>query len=695
MKSKVNFIIVLLSIVLTGIILLSCSNLILNPSNEENYRIDDESYNVKIAISWNLDFIHVDGNWSATTNFEWCNGNGSWSNPYVIENVTIDASSSPTGYGIYIVNSKIDYFIIRNCTVYNAGGGAGIRLESTCNGTLSGNTCTSNGRGIWLFSNCHNNTISENTANGNGGVGIILENNCNNNTISENIACGPSQDRGIRLLNGCERNIISKNIANENNDYGIYVYINCDENTILGNTASDNLQNGIYLLRDCDNNTLSGNTLSGNSQDGLSLLEDCNNNTIMENLVSSNSVGIELQSCRYNLIFLNFCFNNSGSNAYNTQFYPNDWDNGVIGNAWDDYSGTDANNDGIGDTPYSIPPQVNIKDNKPLMKNIIYFLNTPDDLTYEIGKKGHFINWTVINTAFRSLLFNIFQDGTSIRTGNLLPTINRINVNIDHLDVGTHGLTLEVYNEYGRRFTDGVWITVTNIAPVFTMIPSGISYVVGEMGNTLSWTFTDESTNNPTYTITRDSVPIIVGEPCNSGEVISVSVDELELGVHGFSIEVNDGYGGTLLGGIWVTVTNIAPVFTLIPSDISYVVGEMGNTLSWTFIDESTNNPTYTITQDGVPIIVGESCNSGEVISVSVDGLEVGLHGFSIEINDGYGRTVLGGVWVRVYTATNPNPISNGIDILTPSLIVVGSIAAISTTGLVISMTKKRRIKLK
>ena len=63
-------------------------------------------------------FIHIDGsipgNWSGTTSFDWCSGDGSWSNPYIIENVTINATNSPTRSGILIENSKDDYFKIRN-----------------------------------------------------------------------------------------------------------------------------------------------------------------------------------------------------------------------------------------------------------------------------------------------------------------------------------------------------------------------------------------------------------------------------------------------------------------------------------------------------------------------------------------------------------------------------------------------------
>ncbi|GAH12473.1 unnamed protein product, partial [marine sediment metagenome] len=87
-------------------------------------------------------------------------------NPYIIENVTIDATSSLTGSGFLIENSKNDYFIIRNCNVTNAGNtvdDAGIKLKHTNNGTLINNNCSDNKFcGILLDFYCNNNTISDN-----------------------------------------------------------------------------------------------------------------------------------------------------------------------------------------------------------------------------------------------------------------------------------------------------------------------------------------------------------------------------------------------------------------------------------------------------------------------------------------------------------------------------------------------------
>ncbi|MFX0042912.1 MAG: right-handed parallel beta-helix repeat-containing protein, partial [Candidatus Hodarchaeota archaeon] len=194
---------------------------------------------------WILSFIHIDGNWSHTAeDYTWCNGNGSWGNPYTIENVIIDASGSPTGSGIFINNSKNDYFIIRNCMVFNAGSSgfdAGIKLENTNNGTLSNNNCSNNlQNGIFLFNYCINNTISGNTANNNE-IGIYLSYECHDNIIAGNLI-KDNQNYGLRIAtNGGQNNLIYfnsfiGNIGWHANDSGMNNYW---DNSIVGNYWDD------------------------------------------------------------------------------------------------------------------------------------------------------------------------------------------------------------------------------------------------------------------------------------------------------------------------------------------------------------------------------------------------------------------------------------------------------------------------
>ncbi|KKK84422.1 hypothetical protein LCGC14_2783490, partial [marine sediment metagenome] len=155
-KNKTKLIIISLGIIF-AISTNSKSNFIDQLNKNDNLEIRNELDLKKPKNSgfWSLNFIHVDGNiignWSATAALDWCSGNGTWGNPYVIENVTIDAGG--IGNGILIENSN-DYFIIRNSKVYNSGSGgedAGIKLQSVSNGTLINNNFSNNNIfGIYL-----------------------------------------------------------------------------------------------------------------------------------------------------------------------------------------------------------------------------------------------------------------------------------------------------------------------------------------------------------------------------------------------------------------------------------------------------------------------------------------------------------------------------------------------------------------
>ncbi|MFX1476980.1 MAG: nitrous oxide reductase family maturation protein NosD [Promethearchaeota archaeon] len=481
MRCKLKLYILTLGIVFA---ILSITNYNIFNGRDGTIKIHDET-NLSPPNSagyWTRNFIHIDNNWSDTAlTYEWCSGDGSWSAPYVIENVTIDASTSPTGSGIYIQNSKNEYFFIRNCTVNNATNG--IRLENTDNGTLTQNYCsTNNGVGIVLYNSCRNNTISYNIVNGNSNRGIQLNLLCDNNTISDNDANSQvvgidlfrssnnyilrnqanGNSEGIRLVRDCNYNTISGNTVNDNNA-GIYGDVGLDYNTISGNiangnnvginlndnfnrgTVSDNnvnnnnigivldgmvdnneilnniacfndlygiyitysrrnnvLQNivqfnkeiGIYIFGDSYLNVISQNTIIANKMYGIMLEEDDINaapptyNNITSNIFQSNIIyDLYLDWCEDTQIFTN-CFNNY--TIIETAGVNNLWDDGVVGNYWDDYNGYDVDpKDGLGDISHTVA--INIVDKKPLMNPI--WEDTDDDGLYNLeeylpGKDG-------------------------------------------------------------------------------------------------------------------------------------------------------------------------------------------------------------------------------------------------------------------------------------------------------------------
>lgn len=263
-KTKIFILILGISFTLSTISIFSIIDDLGNNEGIKEIRDEINLKSLKLSGAYIESFIHIDGNWSATTSYDWCSGDGSWSNPYIIENVTIDASSSPTGSGIFINNSKNIYFIIRNCTVYNAPSGfydAGIKLENTSNGTIINNDFSDNNYiGIYLYNDCKNNTISRNWADDNKHFGIKLENNCGNNSISEN------------------------SFNNLNKYGGIYLKTGCDNNTIIGNTACGN-SIGILIDANSDNNNISENYLFLNLDTIIIHLSE--NNIIMRNIMAS------------------------------------------------------------------------------------------------------------------------------------------------------------------------------------------------------------------------------------------------------------------------------------------------------------------------------------------------------------------------------------------------------------------------
>ncbi|MEM4455443.1 MAG: NosD domain-containing protein [Thermofilaceae archaeon] len=197
-------------------------------------------------------------------------------------------------------------------------------------------------------------------------VGIIIE---RDNIILDGngyTVRGVGEFEGIILAN--RRNVIVRNLKVENFEIGIHV-IESSNITITGNTIRNNDIVGIRL-DNSSGNTITGNTIAGNNQGGI-YLDNSSGNTITGNILSNNNVGIYLDNSSGNRVFLNNFSNYS--QVYSEYYYysvysVNVWDDGSRGNFWSDYKGSDVNNDGVGDTPYTID-EMNV-DRYPLIRPI-------------------------------------------------------------------------------------------------------------------------------------------------------------------------------------------------------------------------------------------------------------------------------------------------------------------------------------
>jgi nitrous oxidase accessory protein len=183
----------------------------------------------------------------------------------------------------------------------------------------------------------------------------------------------------------------SNNMISGNSFYRIFLE-NSDSNKIHNNTFSC-IWLGLYG-HTCSNNIVSGNNLDGGYIWGI-LMGDGSNNVFYNNYItdyggSHDGYGVAIGGNHFvaenNTFYHNTFVNNNKNVGYNWEIngIGNFWDNGIEGNYWDDYTGMDADGDGIGDTPYIIDEKN--QDNFPLMAQIRSFdAGTWESTDYQVN----------------------------------------------------------------------------------------------------------------------------------------------------------------------------------------------------------------------------------------------------------------------------------------------------------------------
>ena len=128
------------------------------------------------------------------------------------------------------------------------------------------------------------------------------------------------------------------------------------ENSIVDNWAEARIEDSTEIV-------FSGNNVSSNPN-GVDII-NCSGSTLIGNIFSSNhGSGISFSRSRNNLVLHN-SFVGNGRHASNTLGSANSWNNSAEGNYWSNYTGVDANLDGIGEPVHLI--DINNADYHPLM----------------------------------------------------------------------------------------------------------------------------------------------------------------------------------------------------------------------------------------------------------------------------------------------------------------------------------------
>lgn len=596
--------------------------------------------------------------------------NDSGANPQVKANDTNDHVFTVTaddvtirGLDIYgvTVDSKSGIYLsgVSNCTIQNNRCGwdsdhmnyHGIYLFSSSDNTISGNICNSNsltnGFGI-LLEGSNGNSISDNTCNSNYGYGIFVRGS--HNTISHNTASNSITDAGIFV--GGSNNTIDVNTASNNgegeqgirvagsnntiinnittsNYYGIYLCSGSTDNIVMNNDASNNSL-GI-LLYSSYNNTISGNTCDSNEDYGIEL-HSSSYNTVSGNTCNSNNYGIALYlSSNNNTVYLNN-FSNNPTNVYSDS--TNIWHSptklgylygsskqktkkSYMGNYYDDYSGSDGDNDGIGDISYDLPdsepddeyPLMQPSDNYDLQT---WWLSNPVMYRDDMSQAGDTVtigaNSSGIWTADQATLTDITFGGLDSWTGQITLTASTtvyFTVEIGYAD-----------DQSGTNFwASGPEVSITGTDSVFQFNTDDVGFTVAE-GKYLVMRIKDNS---------GSSNDVRVGGSWSYCSAPQASQDySLPVELSFFTATVSDGKV-TILWGIETEVGNVG--FSIYRSDakdgkytkIAFVEGAINSAMpiDYEFTDKKAEaGKTYYYYLEDIDI-TGERSQS-EIIQVVV-----------------------------------------------------------------------------
>jgi len=125
---------------------------------------------------------------------------------------------------------------------------------------------------------------------------------------------------------------------------------------VEGNRLSANRRHGL-VLKQIDNSKFLRNVVAGQNRGFF--VQQANQNRFEGNVIATNDIGLYLSNASEQNVFVGNAFIRNTDQVWQPPFEteqgrkgPNSYSEHGRGNYWSDYTGSDRNHDGIGDTPY-------------------------------------------------------------------------------------------------------------------------------------------------------------------------------------------------------------------------------------------------------------------------------------------------------------------------------------------------------
>ena len=286
----------------------------------------------------------------------------------------------------------------------------------------------------------------------------------------------------------------------------------------------------------------------------------------------------------------------------------------------------------------------------------------PTDKIIEYGSIGNFIS--LVAEDLEPQNYSIFLDdstGTQLVQMGTWRNNEGITYSLDNLELGEKLITAYFSDKSANTVTIFINVRIVDTtAPQIIIYPSDVilEYTGLNQQINLTWEVNDYFLDS--YTFYRDGAIFSSGKITSDGKV-NVSFTEIKRKVHPFSISFQD----TLGNQAWDTVI-VAIVDTQAP-DVSDTVGyayqhrHTGNEISWTVHEFEPNY--YILLHNGTTIHEDTYQNETAIIR-SIDGLDLGIHNFTIIASDKTGLVGTDFVLITVEDTESPLIVESPDDII-------------------------------
>ncbi|MGA1872228.1 MAG: right-handed parallel beta-helix repeat-containing protein [Thermoplasmatota archaeon] len=495
----------------------------------------------------------------------------------------------------------------------------GITVFETSNSTIEGNELTGIVYNAISIQGGQGNIIKENGIS-DAMNAVIVSGATFGNLVSGNTIT--SCDTGVTLyMSYLDTNPGTDNTVEFNRIEGCSnkgVYAQMEERSIISNNTIIDSWIGIELFN-TKNMTVSGNLVLGNDI-GISVngrywgsswhnlvagnrIENTNGTGIEVNrsmggaytgnlLYKSKSYGVRIENSHSNVINVNtFLWNNGSTDSYSPtriqakdDSTDNDWDREGSGNHWTDWTGPDADGDGIVDEPYLIFGDENF-DNRPLTRSPVVVISEPLDLVAIPGDGSVELSWSPPKVNFDSVVRQYIVHRRQGDDPTFMPIIvegmdttlvdDEVENNIEyHYSVAGQ-------NKYGTgTFSEEVMVTPDGTPPMVEITFPEEGYITNDRNLTFSWMGADD------VSFDHFEVKLDEGNWTDVGENRSMESGPLEEGQHTFHLVGIDKVGNR-------NETNVSFIIDLTPPEGEFltepdelVLNEVALTIEWTGSDD-------------------------------------------------------------------------------------------------------------